>query len=75
MGPCTAVYKGMGPFFISIAVIWIIPPHPLWVVYYVILAMAMAAAAAAAAVIRPEHAEGGHNHENRVFIDPMLFSD
>ena len=30
------------------------------------MAMAMAAAAAAAAVIRPEHAEGGRNHENRL---------
>ena len=31
-------------------------------------AMAMAAAAAAAAVIRPEHAEGGRNHENRLLL-------
>ena len=28
----------------------------------------MAMAAAAAAVIRPEPAEGGQNHENRLFI-------
>ena len=32
------------------------------------MAMAMAAAAAAAAVIRPEHAEGGRNHENRLLL-------
>ena len=31
--------------------------------------MAMAAAAAAAAVIRPEHAEGGWNHENLLFVN------
>ena len=32
------------------------------------IAMAMAAAATAAAVIRPEHAEGGWNHENRLVL-------
>ena len=37
------------------------------------MAMAMAAAAAAAAVIRPEHAEGGRNHENRLFIEKLVF--
>ena len=30
------------------------------------MAMARAMAAAAAAVIRPEHAAGGRNHENRL---------
>ena len=29
--------------------------------------------AAAAAVIRPEHAEGGQNHENRLFIERRCF--
>ena len=33
----------------------------------------MAAAAAAAAVIRPEHVEGGWNHENRLFIEKLVF--
>ena len=37
------------------------------------MAMAMAAAAAAAAVIRPEHAEGERNHENRLFIEKRVF--
>ena len=37
------------------------------------MAMAMAMAAAAAAVIRPEHAEGGRNHENRLFIEKRCF--
>ena len=37
------------------------------------MAMALAAAAAAAAVIRPEHAEGARNHENRLFIEKHYF--
>ena len=37
------------------------------------MAMAMVAAAAAAAVIRPEHAEGGRNHENLFFIEKCVF--
>ena len=37
------------------------------------MAMAAAAAAAAAAVIRPEHAEGGQIHENRLFIEKRYF--
>ena len=37
------------------------------------MAMAIAAAAAAAAVIRPEHAEGGRNHENLLFIEKCVF--
>ena len=37
------------------------------------MAVAMAMAAAAAAVIRPEHAEGGRNHENRLFIETRYF--
>ena len=37
------------------------------------MAMAMAMAAAVAAVIRPEHAEGGRNHENRLFIEKRCF--
>ena len=32
------------------------------------VAMAMAMAMAAATVIRPEHAEGGRNHENRLLL-------
>ena len=38
------------------------------------MAMAAAAAAAAAAVIRPEHAEGARNHENRLFIEKRYFT-
>ena len=37
------------------------------------MAMAMAAAAAAAAVIWPEHAEGGRNHKNLLFIEKRCF--
>ena len=37
------------------------------------MAMAMAMAAAAAAVIRPEHAEGGWNQENLLFIEKHVF--
>ena len=37
------------------------------------MAMAAAAAAAAAAVIWPEYAEGGRNHENRLFIEKLVF--
>ena len=35
--------------------------------------VAMAMAMAAAAVIRPEHAEGGRNHENLLFIEKRVF--
>ena len=35
--------------------------------------MVMAMAMAAAAVIRPEHAEGARNHENRLFIGKRYF--
>ena len=37
------------------------------------IAVAMATAMAMAAVIRPEHAEGGRNHENRFFIEKRCF--
>ena len=40
----------------------------------VAMAMAMAMAMATAmAVIRPEHAEGGRNHENRLFNEKLVF--
>ena len=37
------------------------------------MATATAAAMAAAAVIKPEHAEGGQIHENRLFIEKGYF--
>ena len=37
------------------------------------MAVAIAAAVATAAVIRPEHAEGARNHENRLFIEKLYF--
>ena len=38
------------------------------------MAIAIAMAMATAAVIRPEHAEGGRNHENRLFIEKLVLA-
>ena len=38
------------------------------------MTLAVAMAAATAAVIRPEHAEGGRNDENRLFIETRGFT-
>ena len=45
----------------------------MWQPVAMAMATAMAMAIATAAVIRPEHAEGGRNHENRLVIEKHCF--